>query len=715
MSSASPQYPLWKYVDRQKPPKGAGGTATIKCTLCQLEWKGSYTRVKAHFMQIARKGVDACTGDPNDPTRLPSAQKEQQKADGKASKEISRPSHNVTENDDSNEEELPFDDEVETGDEHVSVSTRASKSTTTQAHKKPKLGGLYDMFDVKGREGVDLAIARFFLACGIPFNAARSPYFEQMVRAINDGPQGYKAPGYENLRTVLVDKEKSRLERAMAPLKASWSVDGCSIVMDGWTDCRNRPLINIIVSSMSGPYFLRAIDCSGQEKNAMFLKDQLCDAIAEVGPSNVVQVIADAAPVCKAAGAMVQKEYKHIFWTPCVVHAMNNALKDIGKIEWIQELIENGRKIQMFICNHHQPQAIYRKYAKMELLKPADTRFATYYILLRRLVEMKEALSATVVSDMWEQWRLSTSDVALEVKRLILNDHFWVDAKFVAEIIEPICDMIRYADTDDPCLGEIYENMDSMCERIQTITDRKDPTLWPQLKEFIHGRWNKLNTPLHMAAYVVNPKWYDPTTGRRPPSQDREVFKGFLNAVKKIYGNTEEASDIRSQFAQFSRGQGVFGSHASLADRRKKKDPIDWWWLHGVDAPELQQFAIRLLGQVASSSSCERNWSTYAFIHSVKRNRLGSKKAENLVYIHNTLRLISRKDLGYKEGPFKRWDQHIDDASCVDEEIQPDGLIELPPIAMDEQEPEDESDSYLENMLAEDLSDVDDMDVEDMA
>lgn len=55
------------------------------------------------------------------------------------------------------------------------------------------------MFDVKGREGVDLAITRFFLACGIPFNAVYSPYFAHMVRAINDGPQGYKAPSYEKL------------------------------------------------------------------------------------------------------------------------------------------------------------------------------------------------------------------------------------------------------------------------------------------------------------------------------------------------------------------------------------------------------------------------------------------------------------------------------------------------------------------------------------
>ena len=67
----------------------------------------------------------------------------------------------------------------------------------------------------------------------------------------------------------------------------------------------------------------------------------------------------------------------------------------------------------------------------------------------------------------------------------------------------------------------------------------------------------------------------------------------------------------------------------------------------------------------------------------MKRNRLGSKKAENLVYIHSTLRLISQKDPGYKEGPFKRWDQMVADATCVNEEIQPYGLNEIPPVIMD--------------------------------
>ena len=89
----------------------------------------------------------------------------------------------------------------------------------------------------------------------------------------------------------------------------------------------------------------------------------------------------------------------------------------------------------------------------------------------------------------------------------------------------------------------------------------------------------------------------------------------------------------------------------------------------------------------------------------MKRNILGLKKKENLVYIHSTLRLISCKDLGYKEGPFKRWDQLVDDATCVDEEIQSEGLVKVPSIVMDVEEPPLESDDYLESLLTEDLDD----------
>ena len=116
----------------------------------------------------------------------------------------------------------------------------------------------------------------------------------------------------------------------------------------------------------------------------------------------------------------------------------------------------------MFICNHYHSRAIYSKHAKMELLKPVDTKFSSYYILLRRLVGMKGALAATIISDMWEQWRQSTSDAAMAIKRLIWDDRFWVNGKFIVEFVEQICDKLRYANTDAPCLGEICEKMDSV-------------------------------------------------------------------------------------------------------------------------------------------------------------------------------------------------------------------------------------------------------------
>ncbi|GJR51057.1 hAT dimerization domain, ribonuclease H-like domain protein [Tanacetum coccineum] len=50
--------------------------------------------------------------------------------------------------------------------------------------------------------------------------------------------------------------------------------------------------------------------------------------------------------------------------------------------------------------------------------------------------------------------------------------------------------------------------------------------------------------------------------------------------------------------------------------------PKSWWVNIGAQTPFLQTLAFRLLGQPTSSSCVERNWSTYAFIHSLRRNKL---------------------------------------------------------------------------------------------
>ena len=53
----------------------------------------------------------------------------------------------------------------------------------------------------------------------------------------------------------------------------------------------------------------------------------------------------------------------------------------------------------------------------------------------------------------------------------------------------------------------------------------------------------------------------------------------------------------------------------------------------------LQYFAKRIVSQCMSSSGCERNWSTFALVHTKLRNRLSYDKLHKLVYVHYNLKL----------------------------------------------------------------------------
>jgi hypothetical protein len=48
--------------------------------------------------------------------------------------------------------------------------------------------------------------------------------------------------------------------------------------------------------------------------------------------------------------------------------------------------------------------------------------------------------------------------------------------KFVVNFIEPISDTIHCTDTNSPCFGEIYEQIDSKCEMIKSIIITELPT-----------------------------------------------------------------------------------------------------------------------------------------------------------------------------------------------------------------------------------------------
>ncbi|KAH9293455.1 hypothetical protein KI387_041340, partial [Taxus chinensis] len=662
-------------IDKEK-KKNSGGSRVWLCHICNKEFRGSYTRVYSHLLGITGQGVRGCE-------RISLAEKT----------EVTR-----------------LHMEGETTKKGMPLETTHNTQVPTQcvdvesqrggdyAKGKRKTSTVTGMFNVQSREVADSSIAKFFFANAIPFHVSRSPFFKQMFKDVIVVGSSYVPPGEHKLRTSLLDKEYSKVSVVMEEMRQTWIRVGCSIIMDGWTDIKHRPLINIIVTCPVGPYFLRAIDCTGKRKDATFQFQILKDAIEEIGPSNVVQVVTDSARVCKLAGMMVEGAYKHIFWTPCCVHALNNALKDIGKIDWVKAVVAEARHIQMFICNHHTSLALFRSFSRKEFLKPVDTRYASYFILLERMLEVQEALQLMMVNQEWGRWPEANTSEGKGVKQKILDDDWWTTVRYVCSFISPVVGVIRYVDTDSPSLGEIYETFDSMLGQMKQAIHSRDPTLGfyeEHIRPIVTRRWNTMNTPLHMAAYALNPKWYAARPGRVPPSDDEEVKEGLMKAFRKMYTD-EESTLLRTQWLSFVNLRGpTFSKPEARTDRATlaQVDPIGWWTWHGKDAPDLRILATRLLSQVASSSAAERNWSTYGLIHTVKRNHLTSRRAEKLVAVHSALRLQDRQTPEYRQTPATRWDVDPEDASQIDEEAQV-GLVGVP---LDEAAPHSSSDSDSES------------------
>eukprot|EP01018_Ginkgo_biloba_P011125 Gb_16417 [translate_table: standard] len=179
--------------------------------------------------------------------------------------------------------------------------------------------------------------------------------------------------------------------------------------------------------------------------------------------------------------------------------------------------------------------------------------------MLRRLLEVKSSLCNVVSSDVWDIWRLSNT-IEIKVKRIVLDDIWWVESNTL-NFCEFIISMIRLSDPDILCLGEVYEGMDSMLEKIkEVIRLEKDEneTFYNEIKDIVVKRWNKMTTPLHTLAYSLNPKFYHEdilSILGMSPNKDKEVSDGYKKAFKKLYLDAKVACDVRIGFSEFAFSQ----------------------------------------------------------------------------------------------------------------------------------------------------------------
>ena len=53
----------------------------------------------------------------------------------------------------------------------------------------------------------------------------------------------------------------------------------------------------------------------------------------------------------------------------CVAHSLDLMLEDIGKLPYVNGIIEGQKRVVRFITNHHYSLGLFRQFAQQELLK----------------------------------------------------------------------------------------------------------------------------------------------------------------------------------------------------------------------------------------------------------------------------------------------------------------------------------------------------------
>jgi len=144
------------------------------------------------------------------------------------------------------------------------------------------------------------------------------------------GP-GYTPPSPAQIAGSILKKEVQNIHQIRKAHEEKWDRDGCTLMSDGWTDHRGRCIINFLLNSVEGSFYLHSIDCTPDIKTGEFIAKGLEDVIEKIGSHRIVQVCTDNASNYVMAGRLLMDKYPHLFWTPCAAHVLDLVLEDIGR------------------------------------------------------------------------------------------------------------------------------------------------------------------------------------------------------------------------------------------------------------------------------------------------------------------------------------------------------------------------------------------------
>jgi hypothetical protein len=422
----------------------------------------------------------------------------------------------------------------------------------------------------------------------VAFNVIRHPSFVAAMRATSQARFDYDPPSYHALRMILIEPRRKHVEEEVKKAtKQSIEIYGATICIDGWDNVIRRALMNVMLSCPTSDISLGSIDTTGNKKIEAYIATELKKFIDAVGPRFVTQICTDNATNMLGAMDDIVATYPHIFKQGCAAQALDLMLEDWAKIEQFKDLINRAKHVCLYMRNHHVTMALFREHSpRKSLIVPAEARFACQFLMISRMLKVKNALEQVVIHPRWTEYVRSLFNrqnghhahaLASLVRATILEGNFWHRCQNYVHMVEDVLKALRVFEGRDPAMGRAWLTMNNLKKHIFNL--RNPPFNLPRriaatLEENFMKRWDMMVTDLHYASALLNSYLKDVME-----IQENDDAKLALNRVVyklcAILG--VRFNDAMAELTEYEERQGLYSPVEAPDIREAHMEPHQWW------------------------------------------------------------------------------------------------------------------------------------------
>ena len=387
-------------------------------------------------------------------------------------------------------------------------------------------------------------------------------------------------------------------------------------------------------------------------------------AIEKVGPEKVFLVVIDGGSDWSSTESMIQEFFPWISFLHCVSHEVGLIVKDCFKddgIEQLQELDEWITDAQHWFSTHAcssflKEQAQHGE--KTAFVWPAVTRYCGVMLKIKRFSEMKNLLRRVVKSAVYQEKHFANDPFPAK----ILSDEVWTIMDRVITTMGPLLLLCRLADGQKPVISKLHGTQLYVRKLIEDSAAAGGvDSLEEKICKVFLSRWSEMQSDIVSATYMLEPLFVEQSQN----SVDCTVKLWTL--ARKVLRVKDDAAwsvlhgRMVEQLAKFQgKGDGLpHMSSAAAWTNLHSKCALAWWQEWGVEVPDLQRLAIKIVPLIIASGAAERTWKDIGNVLTKNRNRLRVSTCVDLVFVRAWLRrelkLVSDAELEV----FKEWEARL--------------------------------------------------------